>query len=54
VVDPAQLADDRRQGGPHDGLVQRGEQHAGHEAGHQQQDLLVTELGAGMIDGCAH
>ena len=43
VVDPAQLADDGRQRGTDDGLVQRGQQHARHQAAHEQQDLPVAQ-----------
>ena len=38
VVQPAQVTDDRRQGGGHDGLVQRGEQDRQHQRGvHEDQ-----------------
>jgi hypothetical protein len=47
MVEPTEVADDRRQSSRHDRLVQRGEQHAGHEAAVDDEDLLVRELEGG-------
>ena len=51
VLDTAELADDGRQGGADDGLVERGQQHAGHEPAHQQQDLPVRQRRPGVLHG---
>ena len=45
LVEAAELADDRRQGGRDDGLVERGEQHAEHQAADHHQDLPVGHVG---------
>jgi hypothetical protein len=43
VVEAAEVADDARQGGAEDALVQRGQEHAGHDAGENDKDLAVGE-----------
>ena len=40
---PFEVADDRRQRGRHDGLVQRREQHAEHERADDEQDRPVAQ-----------
>ncbi len=45
VLQATEVADDRRQRGGHDRLVERGQQHAGHQPGKDHQDLPVGELG---------
>jgi hypothetical protein len=43
VVQAAEVADDRRQRGRDDGLVERGEQHAEHQPAEHDDDLSVAE-----------
>jgi len=44
LVEAAEVADDPRQGGADDALVERGEQHAGHQAADDHQDLAMGKL----------
>ena len=50
LVEPAQLSDDRRQGGRDDGLVEGSEQHAEHQAAEHHHDLPVRHVG--RAGGC--
>ena len=50
-----QVADDRRQGGAHDGGADQGHEEHGEEAGEDLEDLLVAEVGfleRGLSHGC--
>ena len=51
VVQAAEVADDVRQRGGHDGLVERGQQHAEHQAGQDHQHLAVGELRYAITSG---
>ena len=50
MAETAQIAHDGRQGSGHDGLVERGQEHAQHQAAEDHQDLAVGE-GVGVGDG---
>jgi hypothetical protein len=54
VVDPAELADDGRQGRTDDGLIQRGQQDAGHQPAHEQQKLPPGQDRSGDLVHGAH
>src|SRR5690606_36034393 len=43
--DPAEFADDRRQGRGHDGLIERRQEHAQHQGHEDQEDVAAREPG---------
>src|SRR6185312_15867850 len=53
VVEAAEVADDAGQGGADDALVERGEEHAGHDADQHDHDLAVGQGGClfGRVNG---
>jgi hypothetical protein len=53
LVQPAELADDARQGGADDALVEGEQQHAGHDPGQHEQDLAVREVAGDVVVGLA-
>ncbi len=48
LVEAAELGGDARQGGADDALVQGGQEHAGHQAAHDHEDLLVGQVAVGV------
>ena len=48
LVQAAELGGDPRQRGADDALVEGGEEHAGHQAAHDHEDLLVAEVAVGV------
>ncbi len=51
MVEPVEVAHDRRECRRHDRLVQRGQEHAQHEPAQDDQDLAVGETAAGLVLG---